>query len=72
MRYVCGTQQRAARSCVGELSVRAAELVNGCSALTAGVLVCFPVCALTSKFDVSWFSRCGSVRRGGLYAAVAG
>ena len=39
VRYVCVTQQRAARSCVGELSVRAAELVNGCSALTAGVLV---------------------------------
>ena len=38
VRYVCGAQQRAARSCVGELSVRAAELVDGCSELTAGVL----------------------------------
>jgi hypothetical protein len=53
VRYVCRAQQRAACLCVGELSVRAAELVNGCSALTAGVLVCCAVCALTAKFDVS-------------------
>lgn len=52
MRYVCGTQQRAARSCVGELSVRAAELFDGCRVLTAGELVCCDMCALTAKFDV--------------------